>query len=424
MQNKLAKFMAQQQMTAPGDTLICAVSGGADSIALLFACYLLQDTLDFHLEAAHFNHHLRGEESDRDEAFVREFCQGYGIPLHLSGGHIVPGEKGLEAAARDARYAFLRSLPGKVATAHTADDNAETLLMRLIRGTGLKGLGAITPVSGNIIRPMLGITRREVEAFLTEWNLPHVEDSSNERDDFLRNRIRHHIMPLLYAENPRIGENLSRTALTLREDEAVLEGISHLPPDTTVSALRSLPAPIRRRWIAGFLKENGVKEPEDIHLTQVDGLLFSQNPSARLDLPGNVTVGRVYDRLEVISREALLPELPLPCPGELSWGDYRIRCTPAETLCNNPTCFTFCPQGTVYVGSRQSGDAIRLAGGTKSLKKLMIDRKIPASQRSRLPVLRDNSGVLAVYSIGIHRDRIPETLPAVTVTIENRKEEN
>lgn len=424
MQNKLAKFMAQQNMLHPGDTLICAVSGGADSIALLFACYLLRDTLDFHLEAAHFNHHLRGQESDRDEAFVRDFCQGYGIPLHVSGGHIVPGEKGLEAAARDARYHFLRSLPGKVATAHTADDNAETLLMRLIRGSGLKGLGAIAPVSGNIIRPMLSITRQEVEAFLTEWGISHIEDSSNQSDAFLRNRIRHHIMPLLYAENPKIGENLSRTCLILREDEALLEELSHfdfLPP---VAVLRDQPSAIRRRCLAAFLKSQGVAEPEDVHISQAEQLVFSPNPSARANFPGGVTIGRVYDRLEVISQEEGLPEISLSCPGELSWGDYKIRCFQAQAPINTPCCFTFCPQGDVVIRPRRIGDQICLPGGTRSLKKLFIDRKIPAAQRDRIPVLQDAGGVLAVYSIGVHRDRAAQATPAVTVCIEKTYEEN
>ena len=164
MLNKLTAFARQYDMIQPGDTVICAVSGGADSVALLFSLYLLKEKLGITLEAAHFNHHLRGEESDRDEAFVRDFCDRYDIPLHLGGGTVTAGKKGLEAAARDARYAFLRGLPGKIATAHTADDNAETVLLHLIRGTGLKGLGGIMPVSGHVIRPMLGINRPEVSA--------------------------------------------------------------------------------------------------------------------------------------------------------------------------------------------------------------------------------------------------------------------
>ena len=247
MLNKLLSFIREQEMVQPGDTLVCAISGGADSVALLFAFYLLKEKLGITLEAAHFNHRLRAEESDRDESFVRQLCDRYDIPLHVSGGDIVPGKKGLEAAARDARYAFFQSLPGKIATAHTADDNAETVLMHLVRGTGLKGLGGITPVRGNVIRPMLKVTRQDVEAFLEEWCLTHIEDSSNETDAFLRNRIRHHVMPLLKNENPRIAENLSQMALRLRLDEEFLSEQANsttLPP---VESLKRMPKALHRR---------------------------------------------------------------------------------------------------------------------------------------------------------------------------------
>ena len=343
MQNKLAGFLRQQNMLSPGDTVVCAISGGADSVAMTFAFYLLKEQLGIKLEAAHFNHHLRGEESDRDQKFVEDFCAGYGIPLHLGGGEIVPGKKGLEAAARDARYAFLRSLPGKIATAHTADDNAETVLMRMIRGTGLKGLGAIAPVSGNVIRPMLTITRAEVEEFLAEWSLPHVEDSSNEEDTFLRNRVRHQIMPLLYAENPKIGEKLSHMALGLRLDEACLESAAAVDsPD--VETLKTMPPALRRRWLARFLRENGVREPEEPHILAVEGLLASPNPSAQVNLPGNVTIGRVYDRLARVETEETPDWVPLTCPGTAEFGSFRVTCLPAKELRNDTNTFTVVPR--------------------------------------------------------------------------------
>ena len=168
MLNELSRFLRQFQMVQPGDTVICALSGGADSVALTFGMYLLKEELGIRLEAAHFNHGLRGAESDGEEAFVREFCEGYKIPLHVGREAVVPGKKGLEAAAREARYRYFSTLDGKIATAHTADDNAETVLMHLTRGTGLKGLGGIAPVSGNLIRPMLSVTRKQVLEFAEE----------------------------------------------------------------------------------------------------------------------------------------------------------------------------------------------------------------------------------------------------------------
>ena len=418
MQNKLLHFIRSYDMVSPGDRVICALSGGADSVALLFALYLLKEKLSIQLEAAHFNHHLRGEESDRDEAFVRELCHRYDIPLHVGEGRITAGEKGLEAAAREARYAFLRSLDGKIATAHTADDNAETVLMHLIRGTGLKGLGGITPVYGHIIRPMLGITRQEVEAFLNEWCVSHIEDSSNRTDAFLRNRLRHHVMPLLIQENPRLAENLSQMALRLREDENLLSGQANFETLPPVEALRTMHPALRSRCLEQFLKKNGVREPEDIHIRMTEDLVFSGKPSARADLPGGITVARNYDRLEVLEKEAPLQTVLLPCPGETVFSGFRVICQPAEEILNAGESFTVIPQGKVFLRSRQPGDSIRLSGGTKSLKKLFIDRKIPASRRDRIPVACDEQGILGVYGIGTNLDRAADSLPAVTIRFE------
>ena len=334
MQNKLLNFIREENLIVTGDTIICAVSGGADSVALLFALNLLKDKLNIRLEAAHFNHHIRGEESRRDEDFVRDFCARYEIPLHVGSAQVQPGKKGLEAAARDARYAYLQSLDGKIATAHTADDNAETVLLHLIRGTGLKGLGGIAPRMGKLIRPMLCVTRREVEGFLSEWNLPHVEDSSNVSDAFLRNRIRHHVMPLLRQENPRIGENLSRMALRLRLDEEYLAQQSAFEELPDVYTLRTLPPALRSRALEAFLKRNGVSEPEEAHIAQAEALVFSENPSAKAAFPGGVTVSRSYDRLTVIAKHGDLGEVSLTCPGWAEFGGFRVTCEPAAEICN------------------------------------------------------------------------------------------
>ena len=417
MLNKLRAFLKEQALLSPGDKVIAAVSGGADSVAMLFALYLLRDELGITLEAAHFNHHLRGAESDRDEAFVTDFCGHYCIPLHLGSGRIVSGKKGLEAAARDARYAFLRRLPGKVATAHTADDNAETVLMRLIRGTGLKGLGAIAPVSGNVIRPMLTVTRDDVEAFLEEYALPHVEDSSNGTDDFLRNRIRHGILPLMRAENPRIGENLSAMALLLRQDEACLQAMIPEEQMPDVSRLKAMEPALRRRTLERFLKAQGVREPEQIHILQAEQLLYHWSPSASMQFPGGVTIGRQYDCLVRLECAPELPETRLSVPGETCIGGKRFVSEYTTDLEERPDSVLVCPVGALTVRSRRSGDTMRLPGGTRSLKKMYIDRKIPASQRAAVPVLADDRGVLAVFGIGTDIRFHPDSLPAVRITL-------
>ena len=415
MLNKLLSMIRRYDMTAPGNTVICAVSGGADSVALLFALYLLKDKLGIILEAAHFNHHLRGEESDRDEAFVKELCDRYDIPLHLGSAQVIHGKKGLEAAARDARYGYFKTLSGKIATAHTADDNAETVLMHLVRGTGLKGLGGIAPVNGQIIRPMLEIPRQEVDEFLDEWCLSHITDSSNHTDAFLRNRIRHHVMPLLKQENPKLAENLSAMALSLREDEKILSSLVQKETLPTVESLKSMPPALRNRALEAFLKRSGVKEPEQSHIALAEKLVFSENPSARASFPGGVTISRCYDHLTALQPEDSLPKTNLPCPGEAELPGYRVVCTPAEAIENTEDTFTIRPEGPMVLRCRQSGDTIRRSGGSKQLKKLFIDKKIPAAQRLQIPVLCDDRGVLGVCGIGANLDRVSTGLPAVTV---------
>lgn len=419
MLNKLRAFNKQYGLILPGDTVTAALSGGADSVALLFSLYLLKEEWGFSLEAAHFNHHLREAESDRDAQFAESLCDRFSIPFHFGEAWVTAGEKGLEAAARDARYAFFSTLPGKVATAHTADDNAETVLMRLLRGTGLKGLCAIAPQNRNLIRPMLAVTREEVEDFLREYALPHVEDSSNAGDAFLRNRIRHNILPLLRQENPRIGENLSAMALNLQQDEAYIS--QQVQAETLgVSQLRQLPAAIRRRYLERFLKQSGVKEPEQAHIMQVESLVFHWNPSASMDFPGGIVIARRYDALVRQERtETFSPVALCEAATALPQLGLRIIVEPAIALSQTATTFTVCPQGTLWVRPRRSGDQIALSAGHKSLKKLFIDRKIPAIQREKIPVIADEQGILGVYGIGADENRQANSLPAVTIRFES-----
>ena len=397
MRNKLLAFIRAQSMVQPGDRVICAVSGGADSMALLWAMYLLKDKLQIEVEAAHFNHNLRGEESRRDETFVVSFCRIHNIPCHVGSGKVETGEKGLEAAARNARYAFLQSLPGKIATAHTADDNAETMLMHLVRGTGLKGLGGIAPSREDIIRPMLTVTRQEVLDFLAKENIPYVTDSSNETDAFLRNRIRHHVMPLLKQENPSLAENLSAAALRLRQDEEALDALAELTAD--VAVLRGMKPAVLTRVLAKLLTGFGVKEPEGEHIDLLRSIVCSSNPSAYGVFPGNVLVGRRYDTIVKLEELPPLGTYVLRCPGETEIPELGMK-----VICRGPgeesRGLLVRAGEELTLRSREEGDTIRLPGGTKTLKKLFIDKKIPAWERSRIPVLADDRGIVAVMGIG------------------------
>lgn len=402
MLNKLLAFIRAYELVQPGDRVICAVSGGKDSMALLWAMYLLREKLGITLEAAHFNHRLRGEESDRDEAFVKDFCAGYGIPLHLGQERVTPGKKGLEAAARDARYRFFATLPGKIATAHTADDNAETVLMHMVRGTGLRGLGGIAPTRQNLIRPMLTVTKEEVCDFLQEYHLPFVNDSSNETDAFLRNRLRHKVLPLLAEENPQIARILSRMALRLREDEKALAVQAETEKSTNIYALRKMPPAIRSRVLGEILRDFGVLEPDAEHIALLEAVVNSHCPSASANFPGNVCIGRNYESLEKLTQIVpIYRELPRNGVTELPELGLRVICEEHDGL-------SFQPQGKLILRHRISGDTIRLSGGTKSLKKLYIDRKIPASQRDSIPVIADDGGVLCVYGLGENLDRLTQ----------------
>ena len=408
MLNKLHSFISRYSMLNPGDHVICAVSGGADSVALLLALHMLKDKLGITISAAHFNHQLRGDESNRDEAFVRSVCENYNITLDVGTAKVVAGEKGLEAAARDARYAYFDTLNGKVATAHTANDNAETVLMHMLRGTGLRGLGGIAPVNGRVIRPMLDVTRRQVLDFLQQHDQLFVRDSSNDTDTFLRNRIRRHVVPLLEQENPRIAETMSGMALQLRQDELFLSQYAAQCKTVDVGVLRELASPIRSRVIVAFLTENGLSEPEAEHIRLVERVVFSEKPSARAHLKRGLIVERQYGVLRCRRDVRPLSAVEIPHNGMavLQEQGVCVCCATANEICDARDRFTFIPCGRMVIRSRQPGDSMRLPGGTKELKKIFIDKKIPASERCRIPVVADEAGVIGVYGIGVNRDRL------------------
>jgi len=407
MKANALKTISEFHMLTQGDFVAVGVSGGADSVALLSLLCCLRSELDLTLVACHVNHNLRGAEAKRDEDFVRRLCDRLGVECRVLSADVaaLAKEEGcsVEEAARKVRYRFFAETAeerGKIATAHTADDNAETVLMHLVRGTGLKGLGGIMPCCGNVVRPMLTVTRADVETLLDEYCVDHIEDSSNAGDDFLRNRLRHRVMPLLKEENPRLSENLSATALRLRQDEQALQACAHAAP-RDVAALRTLPPGVRARILEQILKENGVKEPEAVHIRQAEALVFSGNPSARASFPGGVTIGRNYGVLEPIREETSR--------------ECTYTCSEAAEITNTPHIFTVRPVGKLILRSRRSGDAIRLSGGTRSLKKLFIDRKIPASQRDRIPILCDDLGILGIPGIGVNLDRAAKELPATRI---------
>lgn len=411
-------------MLASGDDVTVALSGGADSTALLAVLRALRQELGVTLRAAHFHHGLRGEEADRDEAFCRSLCAQWGIPLTVGRGDAAAFAaqtgQSLEAAARDLRYRFLeQTAPGKIATAHHLDDNAETLLLHLLRGTGPRGLGGIPPTRGRLIRPLLCVRRDAILAYLEENGIPHVDDSSNAADDCLRNRIRHRVIPLLREENPRFDEAVGRTTRLIRAEDQYLAALAassaercRVPGGYSVPALLELDPVLRRRILCAALEELGQENPTELRVSELEDLLRSRNPSACRELPGGVRVCRSYDRL--LLRPAAPADSFPPCalnvPGTtvLPFAAGRITCfvTKSFNSCQkNLTIFAvkydkITERGWTVRG-RRPGDRLTLSGGTKTVKALMIDRKIPVSERGRLPVLLLGDEVIAVFGLGL-----------------------
>lgn len=422
MENKILRFWRENLLPEHCE-IICAVSGGADSIAMLLCLKNLEKTLSITVRAAHFNHRLRGRESDRDEAFVRDFCEKRSIPLSVGSADVrLRAEKtgeSIEEAARNERYAFFHSLGGIVATAHTADDNLETVLFHLIRGTGLTGLGGIAPMRGNLIRPMLCTEKAELLTYLAERDIPHVEDSTNAENGCVRNRIRHELLPLLKAENPSAAEGTLQMSARLRKEDAFLDRLAGNVLEKAAnekgvcrSVLLAQDEVLLARCVRLMLQGQKVRKMTARHIGSVIKLIASDDPSGSVSLPDGLVCMRQYDTV-YFSHSEMSPEwepVRLPENGSVCVSDYIIT---AHTeiydgqSCDNRVRFALtASQSGYFVRRRQTGDSLLLACGHRSLKKIMIDRKIPKSIRGDLPVIADTQSVAAVYSLGAGLDRI------------------
>ena len=418
VRDKVLAWCRTQRFFTPGTTVIAAMSGGADSVAMTYLLLQLREELDITLEAAHYNHHLRGEESLRDENFCRALCQTWGLQLHVGGGDVAAeaarSGQSIEQAARRLRYGFLTALGGTVATAHTAEDNLETVLLNLTRGTALRGLCGIPPARNGIVRPVLCLTRSEIEAYLAQHRLSHVTDSTNLEDSCLRNRIRHHVLPVLTAANPALAARTLELTGDLRADEAHLQqeaaallASARRDGGYAVDILSAAPAPIRSRALRRLAEDGGVRDLTGAHLDTLEALLRA-GPSAEIQLPG-LTMRREYDLLcPGEAGDTAFSPFPLPLPGSHPLPGGRTL------LCEGPLPFDRQPglylnlSRPPLVRPRRSGDVLTLPGGTKSLKRLMIDRKIPAALRPGVPVLELDGRVAAVPGIGADPMYLPQ----------------
>ena len=402
--------------------VLAAVSGGADSMCLLALLKEVAEVRGFTVAAVHFNHRLRGEESDRDAAFVDNICSGQNIACYVGEGDVArfAAENGIgvEAAAREMRYSFFyetaeKTGAVKIATAHTADDNAETMLLNLVRGTGLTGLCGIPPVRGNIIRPLLETSREEVERFLEERGIPHVEDSTNSQDIYTRNKLRHSVIPVLKQINPRLTDAVSSAARLLREDDEYLDGLADNFIKEHCSGGR---VPVREleqmaTAIAGRVIKKMADGLSSKHVAAILELCISDSPSAGVSAP-SISVYREYNDIVFdsdLNESGFAPvTISLDETVDLPEANLRISCCEAlydDKIYKSFTTFLFKSDevcGKIILRPRMPGDKLALAGRnvTKTLKKLFIENRIPARKRSLVPVIADDLGVLAIFGIG------------------------
>lgn len=425
-------FSSEHSLFTPGDTVIVAVSGGADSVALLDILISLTD-LRLSLVVAHLNHSLRGAESDEDERFVAAFAASRGLPFVSERADVralsLHERLSLEDAGRRARYEFFDRVAAcygarSVALAHHADDQAETLLLRLLRGAGVTGLSAMLPRrDGRYVRPLLTLSRSEIERYLHARGLRFRVDSSNVDTAFLRNRIRHELLPYLSRFNPEISRRLAVTADLLAADEELLEAVADEAMQRTVrerttegvifdvSLLLREPRGVRyrlyRRAIAlvkGTLLGLSYK-----HVLQIDDLVRSSKPNLGILVPGGVAVVRAYGLVtfgtgvaETSWEDDIIVEGPgcysLPGGGELVV-DVAPQPEDLGALLPEQACLDLdCAPFPWVVRGVRPGDRIRPLGmtGKKKVKDIFIDEKVPLERRRLVPLVFCNGELVWV----------------------------
>jgi tRNA(Ile)-lysidine synthase len=446
-------------MLADGDHLLVALSGGADSVALLAAMAEIAPRYRLTLSAAHVHHGLRGAEADRDAAFAEQVTQqvagrcGLAIPFYLHKADVkkVAKEQKLstQEAGRLVRDAYLRRVMDeagatKIATGHTASDNAETFLMRLVTGAGPEGLSGIPPVRLPYIRPLIETIRTEVEAFLTERGIPWIVDSSNLKNDYLRNRIRNEIMPALAAVNPSVLERLIEAVAAYRDAFAVLSAaaddfVARYAEDGTlrVAELSALDPAVASEAVKLliFAAAGPRKTPLRLSRPHIEAVLrLAADPThgtRTVRLPGGLVARRVYDTLAITRGSArpdgstpVLPETPLTIPGATSLASGGLVATARIIEAASPVNDRDHPGGAdrgpsgreritalldydrishpPAVRGRRPGDRVTLpaGAGTKKLSDLLIDAKVPRHERDLVPILVSGSDIIWVMGWG------------------------
>ena len=420
MIKKIGAYIRENGLIGEGERVLVGLSGGADSVALLRALVLLAPEMGFSVAAAHLNHGIRGAAADADEAFAKALAEGLSVPFIYERANVPTLAKAhlhtLEQEARIVRYDFLRRAKERlgasaIAVAHHMDDQAESVLMHLARGSGLMGLTGMQPRRGDIIRPMLSVRRREIEAYLNENGFPFCTDETNLVPDGTRNRFRLAVIPYLEKNiNPAIVPSLcSMAELLLRDEEyissaaiAALDGAKQ-GDGYNRAALASLPLPLKSRAIRIALSRAGAEvDIERNHVEKVSELL-TMRTGARLDLPG-AAVWASYDRVFFGKYPELGGdyEFPLAIPGETETprGAFTSELTEDASVSDDPfTAYMDMDAlpSPLTVRPRKNGDRFRPLGapGERKLKEFFIDKKLPRDERD-IPLIASGQAILFV----------------------------
>jgi len=443
LKEKVKQTIKKFGMLSPGNRVVVGVSGGPDSVALLHILKELAPRLKISLSLAHLNHRFRSRDSDRDAEYVQELALELGLPVIVE-SRDVPAfikKEGLspEDGARRARYDFFARAARQIkadtiALGHNADDQAETVLIRLLRGSGREGLGGIPPVRElkpgsrvKIIRPLIEATREEIERYLKENRIKSRLDASNIEPVYLRNRIKLKLLPFLTKYNPNVKSILVRTAQILGEEDRYLEGIvnKHIKRimkkkregvTLDIVKLSSLSLPIQRRFLRkslGLMKGNKL----DIHLAHIDDILdlLKARGRASLDLPENILVTKEYKKLSLgFKKEKRAPSFdhPLKVPGITKIPEIGLffqtkvlkeGSRALKKALEKRAYFDYQRiKAPLFLRNREEGDRFQPLGmrGRKKLKDFFIDEKIPLKERERTPLLL--SGKEIIWVVG-HR---------------------
>ncbi len=445
---KVLRQLEQLQCIPPNATVCCALSGGADSVCLLRCLLALRQKLMIQVTAVHINHCLRGVESDRDQAFCETLCTTLEIPLTVCVVNALKRAESahisVELAARECRYEAMEQIQADwIATAHTASDNLETMIHRLTRGSSLHGLASIPVINGRYLRPLLAVTRTEVEQYLEQLKQSYVTDSTNLSDAYTRNQIRHFVIPELKRLNPSVERTASYMLRSLRREDDFLQQQTQMAYDechtaaNTLTRLGQLHPALQMRCMTMLLEEHHILY--DAPLLECLGALLKSGGKWELNRKMDAVFenGTMYLRKKESQPIQLYREIALQMGENRLYAGYVMKAVIFENenfekfgyvhrkFANN--CLDYDKiKGNIVLRPRQYGERIRLPARpfTSSLKKLM-QSDVPAERRATLHTLADSEGmVFAEYIGAVDRVRVDETTRRLLVleVVEERTE--